>query len=211
MLAPCWWTAHSGRQCSHGQLWRNTRRQRHGGGRGDDRRWRYSCAGPYGPGTLTVGSLSLGNASLLNYELGTPGVIGSGVNDLTIVNGNLTLDGVLNTTALAGFGPGAYRLFNYGGALTDNTLDIGTVPPGFLASNFTLSRACLTRWICSCWQGRSRRGAVLGRAQYDTQWCALMGALATGIILRPTGPMLPATTIPPGGTAWRFSPAPPAL
>jgi outer membrane autotransporter protein len=88
------------------------------------------------PGTLTVGSLSLSNASLLNYELGTPGVIGSGVNDLTIVNGNLTLDGILNTTALGGFGPGAYRLFNYGGALTDNTLDIGTVPAGFLASNF---------------------------------------------------------------------------
>ena len=61
-----------------------------------------------------------------------------GHNDLTIVNGNLTLDGVLNTTALAGFGPGGYRLFNYGGALTDNTLDIGTVPAGFSASNFTI-------------------------------------------------------------------------
>jgi outer membrane autotransporter protein len=90
------------------------------------------------PGTLTVGSLSLGNTSLLNYELGTPGVIGSGLNDLTIVNGDLALDGILNTTALAGFGPGAYRLFNYGGALTDNTLDIGTVPAGFSASNFTV-------------------------------------------------------------------------
>ena len=85
-----------------------------------------------------MGSLSLGNASLLNYDLGTPGVIGSGANDLTIVKGNLTLDGILNTTALAGFGPGAYRLFNYGGALTDNTLNIGTVPAGFSASNFTV-------------------------------------------------------------------------
>ncbi|MFL6598598.1 MAG: autotransporter domain-containing protein [Chthoniobacterales bacterium] len=92
--------------------------------------------GHNGPGTFTVGSLSLGNASLLNYDLGTPGVIDSQVNDLTIVRRNLTLDGVLNTTALAGFGPGAYRLFNYGGALTDNTLDIGTVPAGFSASNF---------------------------------------------------------------------------
>ena len=67
-----------------------------------------------------------------------PGVIGSGANDLTIVTGNLTLNGILNTTALAGFGPGAYRLFNYSGALTDNTLDIGTVPAGFSASNFTI-------------------------------------------------------------------------
>jgi autotransporter-associated beta strand protein len=92
----------------------------------------------HSPGTLTVGSLSLGNASLLNYDLRTPGVIGSGVNDLTIVNGNLTLDGILNTTALAGFGPGAYPLISYGGALTDNTLNIGTVPAGFMASNFTI-------------------------------------------------------------------------
>src|SRR5207245_3667102 len=52
---------------------------------------------PGTPGTFNVGSLSLSNASLLNYDLGTPGVIGSGVNDLTIVTGNLTLDGVLNT------------------------------------------------------------------------------------------------------------------
>jgi autotransporter-associated beta strand protein len=93
---------------------------------------------PGTPGTLTVGSLSLSNTSRVNYDLGTPGVIGSGVNDLTVVRGNLTLDGVLNTTALAGFGPGSYRLFGYGGALTDNTLDIGTVPAGFLASNFTI-------------------------------------------------------------------------
>ena len=93
---------------------------------------------PGTPGTSTVGSLSLSNASLLNYDLGTPGVIGSGANDLTIVTGNLALDGILNTTALAGFGPGAYRLFNYGGALTDNTLDIGTVPADFSASNFTV-------------------------------------------------------------------------
>jgi outer membrane autotransporter protein len=93
---------------------------------------------PGTPGTFTMGSLSLGNASLLNYDLGTPGVIPSGANDLTNVTGNLVLDGSLNTTALAGFGPGAYRLFNYSGALTDNTLDIGTVPAGFSASDFTI-------------------------------------------------------------------------
>jgi fibronectin-binding autotransporter adhesin len=90
-------------------------------------------------GTITVlGSLALSNASLLNYELGTPGVINSGINDLTVVGGNLTLDGILSTTALADFGPGAYRLFNYGGALTDNILEIGTVPAGFSASNFMI-------------------------------------------------------------------------
>jgi autotransporter-associated beta strand protein len=94
--------------------------------------------GDGGAGTLTFGSLSLSNGSLLNYELGRPGVIGSGFSDLTSVTGNLTLDGILNATALASFGPGAYRLFNYGGALTDNMLDIGTVPIGFIASNFII-------------------------------------------------------------------------
>ena len=33
-------------------------------------------------GTLTVGSLMLGAGSLLEYELGLPGIIGGGVNDL---------------------------------------------------------------------------------------------------------------------------------
>jgi outer membrane autotransporter protein len=89
-------------------------------------------------GTLSVGSLTLGNASLLNYQLGIPGVVGMGFNDLTNVTGNLTLDGILNTAALSGFGPGAYRLFNYGGVLTNNILDIGAVPAGFKASDFLI-------------------------------------------------------------------------
>jgi fibronectin-binding autotransporter adhesin len=92
----------------------------------------------HGAGTLTVGSLTLGNASLLNYQLGIPGVVGMGINDLTNVTGNLTLDGILNTAALPGFGPGAYRLFNYGGVLTNNVLDIGAVPAGFNASDFLI-------------------------------------------------------------------------
>lgn len=91
-----------------------------------------------GPGTLTVGSLTLANTSLVNYELGAPGVVGGPLNDLTIVNGNLTLDGVLNITDSGGFGLGVYRLFNYAGTLTDNTLDIGTVPPAFIAEPFVV-------------------------------------------------------------------------
>ncbi|WP_292330060.1 hypothetical protein, partial [Mesorhizobium sp.] len=69
------------------------------------------------------------NASAkLDYELGTPGTVGSGVNDLIVVNGDLTLDGTLNITDVGGFGPGVYRLMNYGGALTDNGLEFGTTP-----------------------------------------------------------------------------------
>ena len=83
------------------------------------------------PGTLTVGSLTLLAGSILTYELATPGVVGGGVNDLIDVTGNLTLDGAINVTPLAGFAIGSYRLMNYGGALTNNTLDFGTMPTGF--------------------------------------------------------------------------------
>ncbi len=50
---------------------------------------------------------------------------------MTIVNGNLTLAGTLNVSALAGFGAGVYQLFNYTGSLTDNGLALGTLPAGF--------------------------------------------------------------------------------
>jgi fibronectin-binding autotransporter adhesin len=48
---------------------------------------------------------------VLDYELGQAGVVGGGVNDLTGVTGELTLDGTLNITDIGGFGPGVYRLF----------------------------------------------------------------------------------------------------
>src|SRR5262249_48331888 len=83
------------------------------------------------PGTLTVGSLALSPASILNYELGTPNIVGSGVNDLIEVNGNLTLDGVLNISAQPGYGLGVYRLMDYSGSLTNGGLDFGAVPAGF--------------------------------------------------------------------------------
>lgn len=94
-------------------------------------------------GTLTVPSLTLNNTSALDYELGPhnangSAIVGGDTNDLTVVNGNLTLDGILNVTALDGFGAfgsglaatNVYRLFNYTGALTDNGLDIGSMPVG---------------------------------------------------------------------------------
>ena len=90
-----------------------------------------------GPGakTLSVGSLFLNSGSILDYQLNTSVVIGSGVNTLVNVAGNLTLDGVLNVTNGGSFGSGAYRLINYGGALTDLTLDLGTLPAGFSTAN----------------------------------------------------------------------------
>lgn len=85
------------------------------------------------PGTLTIGGdLSLSAGSVLDYELGQANVPGGSFNDLTVVGGNLLLDGTLNITQPAGgsFGPGVYRLINYGGALSNQGLDLGAMPAG---------------------------------------------------------------------------------
>ncbi|HET6526816.1 autotransporter outer membrane beta-barrel domain-containing protein [Sphingopyxis sp.] len=85
------------------------------------------------PGTLTVGGdLELTPNAVLAFEFGQAGIVGGALNDLVDVGGNLTLDGTINVSASAGgsFGPGIYRIFNYGGALTDDGLALGTIPGG---------------------------------------------------------------------------------
>jgi polygalacturonase len=74
------------------------------------------------PGTLTISNnLVVSGGAALRYDLGTN-------SDLTAVSGNLTLDGTLNITDAGGLTNTTYRLFNYGGTLTDNGLTVGTTP-----------------------------------------------------------------------------------
>ncbi|MBO9517395.1 MAG: autotransporter-associated beta strand repeat-containing protein [Porphyrobacter sp.] len=83
------------------------------------------------PGTLTIGAdLALSSGSVLDFEFGEAGVVNGPINDLVVVGGNLVLDGTLNVTVPSGgtFGPGLYRVIDYGGALTNNGLVLGTVP-----------------------------------------------------------------------------------
>ena len=91
------------------------------------------AAGLSTPGTLTFNAdLILHSGSILNYNLGTPNVVGGATNDLVQVNGNLTLSGLLSVIGAADFGAGAYRLINYTGTLTNQTLALGsTLPAGF--------------------------------------------------------------------------------
>ncbi len=90
-------------------------------------------------GTLTFsGQLALGAASRLGFQLGAPTGASGVDSDLINVAGNLTLDGTLEVTDVGGFGEGLYRLINYGGTLTDNGLDIGTVPGGFSATDLAV-------------------------------------------------------------------------
>ncbi|MGN7726536.1 autotransporter-associated beta strand repeat-containing protein [Luteimonas sp. 22616] len=89
--------------------------------------------GAGGPGTLTIdGNLSLASGSLLAFEFGEANVAGGALNDLVNVGGDLVLDGTINVSVPAGgdFGAGVYRVFNYGGALTNNGLELGTLPDG---------------------------------------------------------------------------------
>ena len=120
-----------------------------------------------GPGaeTLGVGNLVLNAGSILDYQLSTPGVIGSGVNSLVNVTGNLTLAGVLNVTNGGNFGSGFYRLLNYTGALTDNTLDLGTLPMGFSSANVTVTHR-RRRASQPGGQWRRRAHAILGRLEH---------------------------------------------
>jgi len=90
------------------------------------------------PGTLVIaGNLTLGAGTILNFELGEAGTVGGANNDLVNVGGNLTLDGTLNVTPWVGFGEGYYRLFNYGGTLTDNGLNLGALPAGYTPTLLT--------------------------------------------------------------------------
>ena len=82
-------------------------------------------------GTLTInGDLNLSAGSTLNYAFGQANTVGGALNDLTNVNGNLTLDGTLNVNVAPGgnFGPGVYRVFNYAGTLVNNGLAVGSIP-----------------------------------------------------------------------------------
>ncbi|MCL2760799.1 MAG: autotransporter outer membrane beta-barrel domain-containing protein [Desulfuromonadales bacterium] len=84
-------------------------------------------------GTLTInGNLALNSTSNLNYNFGAAGTPGGTLNDLTVVNGDLTLGGTLNVTQApdGSFDPGVYRVISYTGALTDNGLVLGTMPAG---------------------------------------------------------------------------------
>jgi fibronectin-binding autotransporter adhesin len=81
-------------------------------------------------GKLTTGTLSFDAPSRLTMELANPTDLLGVQNDLVSVQGDLTLDGTLSISPLAGFIEATYRLIDYTGVLTNNGL---TIDPAFLA------------------------------------------------------------------------------
>ncbi|NIJ20316.1 outer membrane autotransporter protein [Sphingomonas naasensis] len=86
--------------------------------------------------TLHLASLTLGQGSIIDANFGQ-----AGDPALFAVAGNLTLDGTLNVTGSDALGEGIYRLFSYGGRLTDNGLALGALPPGQNAADLSIQTA----------------------------------------------------------------------
>ncbi|MBU1384141.1 MAG: autotransporter domain-containing protein [Alphaproteobacteria bacterium] len=91
--------------------------------------------------TLTMGSLFLGAGARTNVTLDGAGELFDPERALFNVTGDLTLDGVLNVTEGADFGVGVYRLFDYGGVLTDNGMTIDMAPTGYTADDLAIQTA----------------------------------------------------------------------
>jgi fibronectin-binding autotransporter adhesin len=90
--------------------------------------------------TLSMGSLTLDGGSVVNVSLGAPGNT-----RLFDVTGNLTLAGTLNVADAGSFGNGLYRLFDYGGTLTNNGMAVGATPTGYAAGDLTVQTSVVNQ------------------------------------------------------------------
>jgi len=92
-------------------------------------------------GTLTTGNLTLQAGVGLTFDLASVTTIGGGVNDLILVNGNLTLNDnefTINAIGATGLTAGTYRLMTYTGSLV-GTFGTVSLPGGAGRYMLTLS------------------------------------------------------------------------
>jgi autotransporter-associated beta strand protein len=121
------------------------------------------------PDTLTVNNLTLGAGSELDVKLGATTTVGGGVNDLLVVQGNLTINpnAFLNVLPMQGLAAGTYVIVQYSGTLSGQftntvggltrygfSLDYST--PGQIKLNVSGSNANLV------WGGTNTTWDVLG-------------------------------------------------
>ena len=125
------------------------------------------------PGTLTVASLAMNSTSHLVYQLNKPGVYGGGINDLLIVNGNVTLAGLLDIDDGIDFGAGQYTLVDATGS-TAGALGFGEIPPQYVG--------LLSISILSNFAGGT--SVVLNVAAVPEPTAAALALFATGLLAR---------------------------
>lgn len=92
--------------------------------------------GRSGEKLAVTGNLTLNRSSYLDVRLGA-----ASNSALFDIGGNLTLDGRLTIADAGGFGRGVYRLFDYGGTLTDNGLDVTGAPGGIPLDEISVQTA----------------------------------------------------------------------
>ncbi|WP_208620766.1 autotransporter-associated beta strand repeat-containing protein, partial [Brucella rhizosphaerae] len=95
-----------------------------------------NLAGRQGQVLTIQGNLALDAGSTTTVALGAPEE--ATASGLFNVAGDVTLAGKLNVTDLGGFGPGLYRLIDYGGTLSDNGMTINDVPDGLDATQMSI-------------------------------------------------------------------------
>ncbi|TCT02277.1 autotransporter-associated beta strand repeat-containing protein, partial [Aquabacter spiritensis] len=78
-----------------------------------------------GVSSLTVGSLLMQGATVINLGLGAPSTTAA----LSTGNGDLVLSGTLNLIQRDGYASGTYRLFDFGGQITNTGLVLGSTEP----------------------------------------------------------------------------------
>ncbi|MEW6257473.1 MAG: autotransporter-associated beta strand repeat-containing protein [Pseudomonadota bacterium] len=141
---------------------------------------------------FALGSLALSSGAIITTDLSTPSTTA-----LFAVGGALTLDGTLNITG-TDLEIGVYRLFSYGGTLTDNGLTIGTVPAGLDASGLLIAanngRVDLVNTngaVLQYWNGDATLGPGTGEVLGGSGTWSVTGANWTGASGTFNAPMAP--------------------
>jgi outer membrane autotransporter protein len=91
-----------------------------------------------GGSTLRFTALDLASDARVTAAFGSPDAAA-----LFAVSGDLTLDGTIDVSNAGSFAAGVYRLFDYGGTLTDRGLDVGATPAGVAASDLSVQTSVI--------------------------------------------------------------------
>jgi autotransporter-associated beta strand protein len=133
--------------------------------------------GDGGVGTLSVGSLALGDQTVLRFDIDTP----SSSDNIQIV-GDLVLDGQLFIDAGDNFGPGKYPIMHFNGTLTDNGLKVANAPEG-LQFDIVIESEIILRAVGKT-QAEAVPHTVFLVVVPEPATLSIMGAAAMGLLIR---------------------------